>query len=140
MESNKEIMRRYFAEGLNKGDMAVVREIFDTKYVHHDPANRDPIGGVADVERHISSLRGAFPDIHFNVESEVAEADDVVVRWSATLTHQGDFFGIPPTGKSATITGVNCWRLSGGKAVEGWVSRDDLGLFQQLGVIPTPGA
>lgn len=136
VESNKLVMRRYFEEGLNRGDMAVVREIFATDYVHHDPANLDPIGGTADVERHITTLRAAFPDINFSVEGENAEGDDVVVRWSANLTHLGDFFGLPATHRKAHITGVNWWRMQDGKAVEGWVSRDDLGLMRQLGVIP----
>ena len=139
-ESNVRIMRRYFEEGLNRGDMSVVREIFSQDYIHHDPTNHDIAGGTADVERHIITLRRAFPDIQFRIDSEVAQGDDVVVRWTATLTHDGDFFGLPPTGRTATITGVNCWRIVGGKAVEGWVNRDDLGLMQQLGVIPTPGA
>ncbi len=69
----------------------------------------------------------------------VAEGVDICVRWTCTCTHTGDYFGMPPTNKSATITGMNTWRVSDGKAVEGWVSRDDLGLLQQLGVIPAPG-
>jgi predicted ester cyclase len=49
------------------------------------------------------------------------------------VTHTGGYFGIPPTGKSAVITGMNTWQVQNGKAVEGWVNRDDIGLAQQLG-------
>jgi predicted ester cyclase len=67
----------------------------------------------------------------------VAEGEEICVRWTATLTHTGDYFGLPPSGKKATITGMNTWVTANGKAIEGWVNRDDMGLLQQLGVIPT---
>lgn len=138
-EANKALLRRYFDEGTNRGNLDVVDELFAPDYVHHDPANPDVVVGNEGVKRHIATLRGAFPDIAFTVQEMIAEGDDVVVRWKADLTHTGDYFGIPPTGKRATITGVNYWRIKNGKAVEGWVNRDDLSLMQQLGLIPSQG-
>jgi len=134
-------IQRYFDEVTNKGKLNVADQLFAVDYVHHDPANPDPHGvvGVEDVKRHLKELMDAFPDVQFAVDAVVAEGDDVAVRWTATLTHTGDYFGIPPTNRSAVITGMNTWRITDGMAVEGWVSRDDLGLLQQLGVIPTPG-
>jgi steroid delta-isomerase-like uncharacterized protein len=139
-DGSKPIFRRYFDEVTNQGNLDLVDEIFAPDYAHHDPANPDEaIGGVGDVKFHLQALRGAFPDIAFHVEDMIEDGDTIVVRWSATCTQTGDYFGIPPTGKSAVITGMNTWRMAGGKAIEGWVNRDDLGLLQQLGVIPTPG-
>jgi steroid delta-isomerase-like uncharacterized protein len=140
-EANRELFQRYFDEVTNKGNLELVDEMFAQDYVHHDPANPDPKGvvGTEDVKRHLQELLDAFPDTQFTVDGMVAEGDDICVRWTATCTHTGDYFGIPPTKKSAVITGMNTWRVSDGKAVEGWVSRDDLGLLQQLGVIPSPG-
>ena len=60
-----------------------------------------------------------------------------MVRWTASLTHKGEFEGIPPTGKRAVVQGVYIHRLAGGKIVEDWTVRDTLGLLQQLGVIPS---
>jgi predicted ester cyclase len=54
-------------------------------------------------------------------------------------THRGDFQGIAPTGKSITQTGIDILRLAGGKVSERWGEFDNLGLMQQLGVIPAPG-
>jgi len=54
-------------------------------------------------------------------------------------THQGEFMGIPPTGKPVTVTGMSIDRIVGGKFVEGWLNFDALGMLQQLGVIPAPG-
>jgi steroid delta-isomerase-like uncharacterized protein len=137
-ESNTDLVHRYFEVSFNKGDTSVIDEMFAADYLHHDPANPDSIGGVDDVRHHISTLRGAFPDIVFSVEDLVAEDSRIAVRWSATLTHTGDYFGIPPTMKSAVVTGINTWYFTDGKAVEGWVNRDDLGLMQQLGLAPSP--
>ncbi|HUR36076.1 MAG TPA: ester cyclase [Vicinamibacterales bacterium] len=133
---------RYFDEVTNKGQLDIADQLFAVDYVHHDPANPDPHGvkGVADVKRHLAELLHAFPDTKFHVDAVVAEGDNVVARWTATCTHTGDYFGIPPTNKAATITGMNTWRITDGLAVEGWVNRDDLQLLQQLGVIPSPGA
>jgi len=132
--SNKDLFRRYFEEGTNRGNMDVVEDLFASDYKHHDPANPDVIVGNEGVRHHISTLRGAFPDIAFHIEDMVAEGDKVVIRWHANVTHTGDYFGIPPTGKSATITGINTWKVVDGKAVEGWVNRDDVGLMRQLGL------
>ena len=141
-EAARALFQRYFDDGTNTGDLGVVDEVFAEDYRHFDPANPDPNGvvGREGVREHITTLRNAFPDVAFHVEDMIAEDDKIVVRWHATLTHTGDYFGIPPTGKSATITGMNTWHLAGGKAVEGWVNRDDLGLLQQLGIILTPGS
>jgi steroid delta-isomerase-like uncharacterized protein len=138
---NRELFQRYFDEVTNKGNLDLVDEMFAEDYKHHDPANPDPngVGGVEDVKFHLQALLNAFPDMQFKVDDMVAQGDDIVVRWTATCTHTGDYFGIPPTNKSATITGMNSWRVEDGKAVEGWVNRDDMGLLQQLGVIPAPG-
>ena len=139
-DGSKQIFRRYFDEVTNQGNLDLVDEIFAPTYAHHDPANPDEaIGGVKDVKFHLAALRKAFPDIAFHVEEMIEDGDEIVVRWSARCTHTGDYFGIPATGKSAVITGMNTWRMADGKAVEGWVSRDDLGLLQQLGVVPSPG-
>jgi steroid delta-isomerase-like uncharacterized protein len=137
---SKQIFKRYFDEVTNQGKLDLVDEIFASDYAHHDPANPDEaIGGVADVKFHLMALRNAFPDIAFHVEDMIEDGDEILVRWSARCTHTGDYFGIPPTGKAAVITGMNVWRMADGKAVEGWVNRDDIGLLQQLGVVPTPG-
>ena len=63
----------------------------------------------------------------------------MVIRWTATGTHKGEMMGIPATGKQVTITGFDEFRISGGKITEMWQNYDQLGMMQQLGVIPSPG-
>jgi steroid delta-isomerase-like uncharacterized protein len=136
---NKALFQRYFDE-VNRGNFDVVDEIYASDYLHHDPANPDPrpVVGPQGVRDHLISLSAGFPDVNFRVDEMIADGDDVLVRWTATLTHTGDYFGIPPTNRRAEITGMNWWIARDGKAVEGWVNRDDMGLFQQLGLIPSP--
>ncbi len=73
------------------------------------------------------------------VEDQIAEGDKEVTRFTFTGTHKGELMGIPPTGVQATSTGIAIARMAGGKYVEAWVNKDDLGMMQQLGVIPPLG-
>ena len=81
----------------------------------------------------------AFPDIHVHIEDLVTENDKVVTHWSARGTHTGELMGIPPTGKSVNVTGIAIDRFENGQSVEHWEVFDQMGLMQQLGVIPAPG-
>ncbi len=138
--TNQQLFQRYFDEVANAGNLELADEFFAPDYLHHDPANPDPrpMLGPQAVKDHLTSLKGAFPDLVFEVEDTVSDGDQIIVRWTARGTNTGDYFGMPATGKPIEITGMNTWRTQGGKAIEGWVNRDDIGLLQQLGVIPTP--
>ena len=83
--------------------------------------------------------RAAFPDMHLTAEDMIAEADKVVQRLTARGTHQGELMDIPPTGRQITVTAIEIFRLAEGKIAEQWVALDNLGLLQQLGVIPPMG-
>ena len=138
--TNEELFTRYFAEVANAGNLDLADEIFAPDYQHHDPANPDPrpVVGPEGVKAHLASLREGFPDLIFEIEDTIADGDQIIVRWTARGTNTGSYFGMPPTGKPIEITGMNTWKTRDGMAIEGWVNRDDMGLLQQLGVIPTP--
>jgi steroid delta-isomerase-like uncharacterized protein len=138
--TNQQLFQRYFDEVANAGDLELADEFFAPDYLHHDPANPDPrpMVGPQAVRDHLTSLKGAFPDLVFEIEDMASDGDQIIVRWTARGTNTGDYFGMPATGKPIEITGMNTWRTRDGKAIEGWVNRDDIGLLQQLGVIPTP--
>lgn len=63
----------------------------------------------------------------------------VVTRWTFRGTHTGELMGIAPTGKQVTVTGISIDRVVGGKIVEEWNEMDDLGMMEQLGVVPPMG-
>ena len=81
----------------------------------------------------------AFPDLHTTFEDQIAEGDKVVARVTIRGTHQGEFQGIPATGKEVAFGGILIDHYQDGKVVEHWVQMDMMGLMQQLGAIPTPG-
>jgi steroid delta-isomerase-like uncharacterized protein len=136
-EENKAIFRRYVEEVGNEGNLELADEIFD-RYLAHQSDGSVLERGPEDVKRFTGEFRAAFPDFHSTIEDMVAEGDKVVTRWKATGTHQGEFRGIAPTGNRIEVTGIGIFRFSAeGKVVESWDNMDQLGMMQQLGVVPT---
>lgn len=107
--------------------------------VNHDQNPELVVRGPESFKRVAALIRTTFPDIHFAVEDEVAEGDKVVVRWTMRGTHKGEFMGVPGTGKQVTGAGMHFFRVAGAKITEIWVNRDELGMMQQLGVVPPMG-
>ena len=139
-EENKAIVRRYFQEILDGGNLDLVDEIFEPQYVLHDPSSPQEVRGVEGTKRFVGMFRSAFPDIAHSIEDQIAEGDKVVTRLRARATHTGDLMGISPTGKGVTtIEGISIWRIADGKIGECWFNYDALGLMRQLGVIPELG-
>ena len=135
-EENKALDRRFAEEVWNRGNLAVVDELMSADFDGHDPTMP---AGREGFKQFVLMYRSAFPDIHITIEDQIAEGDKVVSRWTARGTHQGELMGIPPTGKQATVTGINIERFANGKFIEEWSNFDALGLLQQLGVVPIPG-
>ena len=77
--------------------------------------------------------------MNFTIEDIIAEGDKVVVRWTNQVVHQGAFMGIPDTGKSASVSGLDIHLLRNDKLAEHWDVVDILSLLQQLGALPQPG-
>jgi steroid delta-isomerase-like uncharacterized protein len=135
---NKRIARRAIEEVYTGGNLDMVDELVTSDIVAHSPGV--DFHGVGELKQFVQSLREAFPDLRMTVEDQVAEGHKVVTRWIARGTHEGSFLGIPPTGKTGTMTGVEIDRFVDGKVSECWTSADYLGLMQQLGAIPESGA
>ena len=136
-DQNKAIARRLLEEVWNKGNLKVLDEYVAAGATNHDPNN--PIAPGPEGLKQIASLyRSAMPDLHFKLDHELADGDYVVHRITATGTQRGDLPGIPATGKRATVTGVITTRFKDGKVAEGWSLFDQLGMLQQLGVVPMP--
>jgi steroid delta-isomerase-like uncharacterized protein len=138
-EENKAIVRRNFEEAWNKGNLAVVDELFALDYIGHFAVHPEPVSGIEAYKQFMSGYIVAFPDAHFDIEDIVAEGDKAATRWTVRGTHRGNLAGIPPTGKQVTVTGMWILRIAGGKIAEQWGINDTLGMMQQLGVVPPPG-
>ena len=134
-EENKALAHRYYAEMNKQTYLALLEEVCAPDLVWHDaPPSTPP--GLAGVKQVHTALFTAFPDMHATVDDLIAEGDKVVVRATMRGTHQGEFMGIPPTGKQVSWTGIGIDRFKDGKFVESWFNEDDLCLLQQLGAIP----
>ena len=83
----------------------------------------------------LRSLLAAFPDLHITVEDQIAEGDEVALRYRGEGTHRGEWRGIAPTGKRIRYTDILIQRFEGDKIAEFWAQPDLLGLLQQLGAI-----
>jgi steroid delta-isomerase-like uncharacterized protein len=136
-EQNKALVRRGFEEGMNQHNLNVFDELLAPNYVNHNmPA---PAPGPEGFRQVVSMFLTAFPDFHVTLEDVIADGDKVATRGTWRGTHQGEFMGIPATGKSVAVSYSDIWRIENGRAVENWVQMDMLGLMQQLGVAPAPG-
>ena len=87
----------------------------------------------------LAALRAAFPVFSYTLDDEIAEGDRVVHLLTGLGTMQGDFQGMPATGKQATWQEIHIGRFKEGKIEEHWAVIDQLGMLQQLGLFPTPG-
>jgi predicted ester cyclase len=125
---------------VGRGNLEVIDDIFAADYVRHDlrPAVLAP--GPERMKRITADFRAAFPDLRSQVDVVLGEDDHVAARWSASGTHTGRWGDVEPTGRTASFSGVNIFRVANGKVVEIWNHRDDLGLREQLGVPVYAGA
>ena len=133
VEKNKLIIRRYFEEAWNKGELAVLDELLDADYINHSPSFGNPPPGPGGLKPIIAELRSAFPDLHFTIEDMVVTEDAAAVRVTMYGTHKGDLFGIPPTGRKVVVKQLQIERIRDGRIVEHWRQSDDLGMMRQLG-------
>ena len=138
IDEMKSIIRRLFDEGFNIGNFSLADEAIDPDYIDHSTF-ATPVPGVEGFKMRIANFRKTFPDAHFTVDDIFAEGDRVCFRWTMSGTDLGGFRDRPPTSRQVVVTGINIERFAGGKIVEHWSSPDNLGLFQQLGIVPSPG-
>jgi steroid delta-isomerase-like uncharacterized protein len=133
---NKTVINHFVEQVINQGNLAVLDEVLTSSYVYHAPGLE--VSGPEGMQVVFTMLRRAFPDWHETVEDLIAEGDRVVFRVTGRGTHQGEFYGIPPTGKRVSMSGIDIVRLDGQRIAEHWAIFDQFGLMQQLGVIPAP--
>jgi steroid delta-isomerase-like uncharacterized protein len=136
MDDNAKGSRRIIEEVFGAGKYELADELVARDARGHDPALPEPVVGPDGLKESARGYRSAFPDLRVTVEQVIAQGDHVALRWTCRGTHKGDLFGIAPTGKEATVTGITIDRWSKGKLAESWTNWDTLGLLQQLGAVP----
>jgi predicted ester cyclase len=136
LEANKALARRIWEEVLNGRNPRLADELIAPDAVEHETAPGINPRGPEGLKAVVAMLSTGFPDYHFAVDQLIAEGDKVAAQTTFSGTHRGLFMGVPPTGKRVAQRQMHIVRLLAGKVVEHWAVRDDLGAFQQLGVIP----
>jgi steroid delta-isomerase-like uncharacterized protein len=132
-EQNKALVRN-FEELINFRDLDTALTLLSPDFADHTPAVGLP-PGVEGVRAFFTMQFAAFPDSRSTSLDMIAEGDKVVHRMSTEGTHQGEFLGIPATGKRVTMAYIDIWRIADGKLAEHWVEADMMGMMQQLGVM-----
>ncbi len=139
-EDNIAAIRRWLEEGWSKGNLAVADEMIGSSFSVHGAGGQVVRSGPEGAKQLVAAWRAAFPDGRMTVDDIFAEDDRVVIRMTWSGTHTGEFYGRAPSGKKVSVSSIGIDRLLNGKVVEGWGELDMLGLYQQIGALPRPGA
>jgi steroid delta-isomerase-like uncharacterized protein len=139
-EENKQKVRRLLEEAFTQGKAEVIDEVLDPDFVCYDPnSEAGEVRGAETIKGEIEYFHNALSDFAYHVEDQVAEGDKVVTRYTISGTHQGEFFGVPATGKRVEMTGITIDRFAeSGKMVEEWPEYDMLGAMRQMGAVDEP--
>src|SRR5215204_1969648 len=137
-EENKANVRRVLEEGFGQGKTELVDEVLHSDFVCYDPNSESgEIRGADTIKGEIEYFRNAVPDLTYTVEDQLAEGDKVVSRYTVSGTHQGEFFGVPGSGKRIEMSGIQIDRFDeSGNLIEEWPEYDLLGAMKQMGAIP----
>ncbi len=119
-EQNKEVVEQYYARVLNGRDLDAVGDFFADERM------------VEGVRRGCFSYFQAFPDLHVSLDELIAEGDKVFLRSTMTGTHDGEYKGIPATGRHIATDCAEVFRIADGKFVGYWCLTNVAGLTRQL--------
>jgi steroid delta-isomerase-like uncharacterized protein len=132
---NKSVVRR-FLEAFVGNDQSSLEELMSSDLVYHHHQM-----GELDRETHlqgIARLNGAFSDMNIEIREQVAEGDLISTRLIWRGVHTGEFQGLPATNREIAVQGISVERVIDDEVVERWFIQDELGMMQQLGVVPSP--
>jgi steroid delta-isomerase-like uncharacterized protein len=134
-ERLKTLAREYIERVWNRKELDALDELASPDYQRHLGPTQPAIGRAAQKER-LRGLLSALPDTRFEIEDLIAEGDRVVFRVTVRATHQGEMFGVAPTGNPVSFSAIDILRFDADKIVEHWGFGDSAALLRQLGKLP----
>lgn len=137
LQENKSVVRLFVEQVQNQHNLDALDELLSPNFVDHSGMTSPP--GLEGTKAFFSIMFAAFPDMHFTIRQQLAEGDQVMTYKTFHGTHQGDFMGIPPTGKQVSFNVIDIFTVVEGKLSEHWTVSDMLSLMQQLGLVSPPG-
>ncbi|MEP7375187.1 MAG: ester cyclase [Chitinophagaceae bacterium] len=132
IKRNSWLISQYFNEVWNKGKVELLDELIAPAYLNHSSSIAGAPPGPEGLQPIVIAMRKAFPDLCYEIKDLIITPDRIVARVVMTGTHQGDFFGLAPTGQKIKVDQVNIEYVTGGKITEHWRITDELSLMKQL--------
>jgi predicted ester cyclase len=133
-EQNKDVVRRFIEEVFAKCNVDAADELATPDFTPHSWPGVEP--GIENLKQGQRRVSAGLADVSMKIEDMIAEGDKVAVRLTAHACQEGEFMGLPASGREYTISETHIFRVSDGKVAEHWVNADMLGLMQQLGALP----
>jgi steroid delta-isomerase-like uncharacterized protein len=133
-EDARSMIARFYDE-INAGNLGVIDEL-----VADDFVEREEFPGISQdkegMRQFVTIFRTAFPGMRMEAHEVLVDSDLACVRGTVSGTHEGDFMGMPPSGKRFEVTGFDLIRLRDGQVIEHWGLMDAMKMMQQLGAMP----
>jgi predicted ester cyclase len=133
-ERNKDVVRRFIDEVFVKCNVDAADDLATPDFTPHSWPGVNP--GIENLKRGQERVSSGLADISMKIEDMISEDDKVAVRLTAHARQEGEFMGLPPSGREYTISETHVFRVADGKVAEHWVNADMLGLMKQLGALP----
>ena len=140
MADNKAVYRRFMEEVILGGNLDLIDDLVDEKFVEHEVLAPGIPEGREGLHAWVEMMRTGVPDVRIDIEDMVEDGDNVWARFRVRGTHTGEFLGLPPTGKPFEITGIDIVKFQDGRAVEHWGVTDTASMLMQIGVLEAPQA
>jgi len=131
----KSIVRRLYEEVWNKRKLHLMSELVSPSHALHGSHISGSAIGPEAYKRVVALFVAGFPDLRFTIEDTITEQDKVVVCWTLSGTHKGEYMGIPATNKKVSVEGITIHDIANGRIMDSYAMRDMWGLMQQLGAV-----
>ena len=138
MSDLKALMTRIVEEAFNQGDLDAFEELISDDFVEHEDLPPDVPQGKAAPRAMITMMRDGFSDFRVTVEDMLQDGNKVITRSRFTGTHDGEFMGIPPTGKKFDVAVIDIIEFRNDQAIAHWGVMDNAAMMEQLGVAGPP--
>jgi steroid delta-isomerase-like uncharacterized protein len=136
---NKAIIRRLYEEVWNKRKLEALNELVSPSHALHGPNFSGSSIGPEAYKLQVAQFVRAFPDLRWEIEETISEKDKVVVVWTFTGTHRGEYRGIAPTNKKVTVDGITVHHITDGKIMDSYANWDAWGMMKEFGMVPALG-
>jgi len=136
---NQSIIRRLYEEVWNGRKLQTLNELVSPSHALHGPNFSGSSIGPEAYKHQVAQFVAGFPDLRWMIEEMISEKDKVVVLWTFTGTHKGEYRGIAATNKKVSVDGITVHHITDGKIMDSYANWDTWGMMQQLGVAPALG-